>query len=364
MGSEGDGRDNESDQSGSQFGPPVGDFGPPVGDFGPPVGDFGPPMDDFGPPTAGRQQPWQVPEPATDHPELAWRPADEPPTAPPPAQYRAPETTVFPDGPPPPAPTVRHPQLPVDSDDDLTVRHPVAPQTGQRDEWWNRPTDSGGVPTPPEPSPRSESESLSWADDPIAKRLAPSKAIPTPDSAPARQSATRGRWIVLGGVGAVVVVVALVVSIVAVNRGGGSGSDKAAPPPVPLTTTTPELSCPAGHDGKITVGNGVGDTATGPGAILGFQHAFYVERNGERARQFVAPDAENVSAAEVIQQAINDQIPTGTTHCLRITELGPEHFEVDLTENRPDGSRLVYRQSVTTANRDGSTLVFSIKERT
>jgi hypothetical protein len=361
VGSEDDAKDNESDQSGSGFGPPLDDFGPPVSEFGPPVGEFGPPVGEFGPSTRGKAPQWQVPEPATDHPELIWRPADEPPTPPPPATYRAPDTTVFPDGPPPAAPPARQPQPPADSDEDLTVRHATPPAGVDRDTWWNRPTESGGVPTPPAESlRRSDSAGLSWSDDPIVKRLAPSPAFPTPGFTPNRKNGSRGRWIVLGAVAAIAVVVALVVTIVAVNRDSGGDGGVAAPPPA---ATTAALSCPTSREGKVTVGNGAGDAASGPGAILGFQYSFYVERSGERARRFVDPEALNVSTADIIQQAINDQIPVGTTHCLRIIELATDTFDVDLTEHRIDGVTTVYRQTVTTTNRDGKTLIYAIKER-
>ncbi|WP_433680765.1 hypothetical protein [Nocardia sp. CA-119907] len=341
MGSEGDGRNNESDQSGSEFGPPLDDFGPPVSEFGPPVGEFGPP-------TGGQVRPqWSVPEPATDHPELIWRPADEPPSVPPPPpQYRAPDTTVFGDAPPPPA---RRPEPPAEPDP--TVRHATPPQ---RETWWSSPTESGGVPKPP-----SAPSGLSWADDPIAKRLAP-KLLSDDITATPSRSGSRGRWIALGVLAAVVVVLALVVTFVAVSR-DDDGSPKAVPPAPPSTSAA--LSCPASKDGKVTRGNGQGDTSSGAGAILGFQYEFYVGRNGEHARKYVAPDAENVSTAEIIQQAINEQIPVGTTHCLRIAEVAAETFEVDLTEHRPDGTTNVYRQTVTTVIRDGKTVIFAIKER-
>ncbi|MGW4770349.1 hypothetical protein ACWEO2_20170 [Nocardia sp. NPDC004278] len=359
MGSEGDGRNNESDQSGSEFGPPLDDFGPPVSEFGPPVSEFGPPVGEFGPPTGGQVRPqWSVPEPATDHPELIWRPADEPQTVPPPPpQYRAPDTTVFGDAPPPPArrpepPAVRRPEPPAEPDPtEATVRH-ATPQ--QRETWWSNPSESGGVPKPP-----SDPSGLSWSDDPIAKRLAP-KLLSDEISATSSRSGSRGRWIVLGVLAAVVVVLALVVTFVAVSRDDNS-SPKAAPPPPPSTSAA--LSCPASRDGKVTRGNGQGDTASGAGAILGFQYEFYVGRSGERARKYVAPDAENVSTAEIIQQAINEQIPVGTTHCLRIAEVASDTFEVDLTEHRPDGTTNVYRQTVTTVVRDGKTVIFAIKER-
>lgn len=162
---------------------------------------------------------------------------------------------------------------------------------------------------------------------------------------------------VLGVLAAVVVLIALTVTIIAVSRDNG---DTTATPDVGGTTAA--LSCPSSKDGKVTVGNGPGDTASGAGAILGFQNAFYVARNGERARSFVAPDAD-FSTAAVLQQAIDEHIPVGTTHCVRITESGQDTFDVDLTEHRPDGTTIVYPQRVTTVDRGGRKLVFVIRER-
>ncbi|WP_332838798.1 hypothetical protein [Nocardia bovistercoris] len=357
MASEGDAKDDEAGRR-SEFGPPVGDFGPPVGDFGPPVGDFGPPVADFGgpvadfggpmtdfggpvadfggPPQAEPAQGWSVPQAPANHPEVGWRPAGGTAAMVPPPQYRAPEASAA-------------PEAPIETD----AGQRPEPKTPSPDRWWS-PTDTGEVPKPPELSP-SES-GLSWADDPIAKRLAP--GAPTSEPSGSRFSVSR---LALGIVGALAVVIALVVVIVAVSSGGGEDEQPTAAPPPPKTTAA--LSCPASRDGKVTVGNGPGDTLRGPDAVLGFQYAFYVERSGEKVRRFVAPDAENISTAEVIQRAISEQIPPGTTHCLRITELGADSFDVDLTEHRPDGTTTVYRQTVITVEREGRTLVFAIRER-
>ncbi|WP_435593054.1 hypothetical protein [Nocardia sp. bgisy118] len=367
MGSEGDAKDNEADQPGSQFGPPLSDFGPPVGDFGPPVGDFGPPVggggfgppvSEFGGPQLGEVGP-QWPEPAGDHPDVGWRPAAEAPSVPPPPpQYRAPDTTVFPDNPPvpqarPASQSRPAPDFERDVSSDATVRHTVAPAGGAPERWWNSASESGEVPKPPQ-EPRKSDSGLSWADDPIAKRLAPSAPVASSPSSGGGNT----RWIVLGVAAALAVLIGLVVTIVAVNGGGDEGTT-ATPPPA----TSAAGGCPPARDGNMTRGNGAGSTDTGPDAILGFQYAFYVERSGERVRKFVAPDAANISTGEVIQKAIDEQIPKGTTHCLWMFEVAPGTYEVDLREHRPDGSTIVYKQTVITVEKDGKTLVSSIKER-
>ncbi|MEV0252065.1 hypothetical protein AB0H76_36150 [Nocardia sp. NPDC050712] len=354
----------------------MGDFGAPTHDFGAPVGDFGPPVEEFGGPPMDRTGPsWSV-QPTADQPDLGWRPAGEGVPAPSTPTYRSPETPARPQPQAPPS-QPRVPQQPPPADfgpevgaepsSAATTRYqtpatPAAvppPPSAEREQWWTTPAaDYNLDDDEPATSSRGAASSMSWADDPIAQRLAPGAPVAKPP-APSR----RGRWITLGVAGILAVVIGLVATIIALNRNPGGDEDgkvTAAPPP---PSATAALSCPSSADGKVTVGNGAGNTSSGPGAILGFQYAFYVERSGEKVRNYVAPDAENISSADIIQKAISEQIPLGTTHCLRITEVHPDAFDVDLTEHRPDGTTTVYRQTVITANRDGKTLWFAIKER-
>ncbi|WP_223885300.1 hypothetical protein [Nocardia colli] len=282
---------------------------------------------------------WQVTEQTGDHPELVWRPAaDAGATPPPPPQYRAPDSTAFPE--PRPAPPVPPRVPPVDREPDA-----------DKDSWWTRPTDTGSVPKPPPLT----SPSLSWSDDPIAKMLTP--ATPAAPPAPERKSGSHTARNVLAGILAVVILVGLTVTVIMVSKGGNDN------PVPPAASSSAEKSCPADKTGKVTIGNGNGDTSSGANAILGFQYAFYVERSGERARRFVAPDAENVSPADVIQAGIDTEVPVGTKHCLRISEVGSDTFNVDLTQRKPDGTETIYHQTITTVIRDGKVLVYSIKPR-
>ncbi|NKY37031.1 hypothetical protein HGA13_28765 [Nocardia speluncae] len=368
----GEDRGRESDPA--DFGPPTGDFGPPTGDFGPPVSEFGPPVSEFGPPTGDLPvQGWQ---PAgADNPELAWRPADgasgavpEPPAVPaPPPQYRAPDSST-------PAYPATGDSVPVTrprpgSTDDTTVRHSVPTDPAQRrpgadrtaepeqatvrhsaaDLRWpgTEPSDRGDGPVLP------RSGGLSWDSDPIAQKLTPQSV-----SSALAEKPRRGL-----PVGTIVAVAAVIVAFIAVGvaivvvRGGGEGGTG------PTAEAIEGLGCPATQDGAVTVGNGAGDTTSGPDAVLGFQHAFYTQRSGTGAREFVAPDSPAISAAETIQGAIDEQIPAGTQHCVRITERTANTFDVDLTERRPNGATTVYKQTVTTVERDGKTLLWVIEDR-
>ncbi|MGA4785779.1 hypothetical protein [Nocardia sp. AB354] len=363
------GDDQGRDEGESEFGPPVSGFGPPLNDFGPPTGETG---------AVG----W-APVGEPERPTLGWQPADTPATPsvpPPPAQYRAPDSTAAPE-------TVRHsaPEAPrapetVRTPAPETVRTPApetrrvpepphgtdaarAPETvrypdaggadADRGTWW-RADDSGFPPTPP----RETTGSL-WDDDELAKKLAPSRP---PGQPQAEARPDRNMPVILAGAaGAVVIVIALVLIIVFATRssdGDGSvGGGKSSPPSVAA------LSCPARTDGNVVIGNGPGDTNSGSAAILGFQHAFYADRSGVKAHDFVAPDASNVSTASTMQQAIDSLIPQGTTYCLRVETVTPEQFNVDLTEHRPDGTTTLYKQLVKTVNREGKNLIFSIDQR-
>ncbi|WP_410873585.1 hypothetical protein [Nocardia sp. A7] len=221
------------------------------------------------------------------------------------------------------------------------------------DRWWDAPDDDGAIPKPPsEPG-------LSWADDPIARRLAPKNPL-TPAPVEQEPDNKRLRWIIGGVAAAVLLVVALVLTIGLVKRGGGADPGVTAAP-VPSVASATE--CQSVAEQSVTVGNGPGDTASGARAILGFQYAFYTDRSGAKVREFVAPDAENISPAETIQQAIDGQIPAGTTHCVKMRETSVGHYDVELREMHPDGSAVVYKQEIITTNTDGKWQVKSITAR-
>ncbi|QLY32030.1 hypothetical protein [Nocardia huaxiensis] len=410
----------------NDFGPPVrdsgaapGGFGPPVDDsesdpagFGPALNDFGPSLNDFGPAVEPGAAGWApAGEPAS--PDLAWRPADAPPSVPaPPPQYRAPDSWT------PPA-TGQYP--PVGGESPATGQYsPVAPQqpstgqyppvggqypsgagadptvvanpvagsaqqsaaaasnsgaavqssgAGSAGSWWRDSGSDGFPPTPPPERAESQADSLSWADDPIGRALAPKNVAPQGKS-PEEEKPAPPWGKIAAGVGAVVALVVAAGVVVAVTSRDGGSDDQAATSVVPATSTAKqsvttssapaELSCPTKREGNLTIGNGPGSTASGADAILGFQHAYYSERSGVKALSFVAPGS-NVLPADVMQGAIDQQIPPGTTYCVRILQVQPEQFDVDVTEHRPDGTTTVYRPHITTVNLEGRNLIQAIQ---
>lgn len=105
--------------------------------------------------------------------------------------------------------------------------------------------------------------------------------------------------------------------------------------------------------------SGPGDASSGPGVIAAFQYAYYALRSGAAVRATVTPDNSLVTEAGM-QQGINT-IPPGTTHCVDITEIGPNEYSAKVTETRPNGESITYKQRVVTAMMpDGRTLISKI----
>ncbi|MDF2468117.1 hypothetical protein [Rhodococcus erythropolis] len=101
-----------------------------------------------------------------------------------------------------------------------------------------------------------------------------------------------------------------------------------------------------------------GDQKSGPGVITAFEHAYYVTRSGTAVRELTTPDT-SLSAKEKIQAGI-DTVPTGTTHCVRITPISTGIYSVALTEIRPDDAPGQFSQTITTKDIDGRWFVDSI----
>ncbi len=404
------------DRGESAFGPPTSEFGPPVGEFGPPVDAFGPPTATGKPvgwqPADGPDRPtigWQ-PADTPERPSLGWQPVDQPaqPTVPaPPQQYRAPDSTgsreiVQPQQYRAPDSTgsreIVQPQqyrAPDSTGSQETVRYPdqsVAqqggPDTGAR---WRtappRPSEQSADAPKPQYGQTGQPRSL-WDDDDLAKKLAaprePSVAARGSGSGKGSSSGSlwddedlvlkvggtsgrqvstppadrprRNRGVLIGGIAAaVVVVVAIVGVIVFAMRGMGDTSTSAAATSAPAAGSG--LDCAAKTTPTMVVGNGPGDTNSGPGAILGYWHALIVDRDARLMHSFSAPNV-NLQPVQELQATIDAQIPKGATFCATITLQAPGQYSVVVTQRDPSGKITGYNPEViTTAVVGGKTLV-------
>jgi hypothetical protein len=110
----------------------------------------------------------------------------------------------------------------------------------------------------------------------------------------------------------------------------------------------------------VSWGRDAGGTSNGVDVIKAFDYGYYVLRSGAKARSVVTPDAALVADAPTIQRAV-DAMPTGTTHCLEITDRGGGVYEVKLAEFLPtsDSPNLTF-QVIETGVRDGRTVITAI----
>lgn len=101
-----------------------------------------------------------------------------------------------------------------------------------------------------------------------------------------------------------------------------------------------------------------GDQKSGAGVIAAFEHAYYVARSGAAVRALATPET-SLPLADKIQAGI-DTVPTGTTHCVRITPITTGVYSVVLAEMRPGQAPAQFPQTITTKDIDGRWFVDTI----
>lgn len=106
------------------------------------------------------------------------------------------------------------------------------------------------------------------------------------------------------------------------------------------------------EDGRV-VGSGPGSLDSPTGAVLAFDHAYYVERSAAKAFEAVAPTS-RMTEEQLRTEGI-DRLAEGTTHCMELRELAPTLLEVDLTEFPPEADPVLIRQRVRVAETPGGT---------
>ncbi|MET9490036.1 hypothetical protein [Nocardia sp. NPDC006630] len=174
-------------------------------------------------------------------------------------------------------------------------------------------------------------------------------------------AATR-RKMVRAGIGAAAALALVGGGVVMLT--GHSGSPAAAPAPKPAAATkTAAPWCAETHSPTLVVGNGQGKApgtpgVTGPDLILFQQYQWYVARNADAARTVLSADA--VAADPDQARAAVAAVPAHTQHCVSITTLAPDRFDVQIEERRPDGTAPRWQQTVTTGQQDGHTVITAI----
>ncbi len=214
---------------------------------------------------------------------------------------------------------------------------------------------------PPRPTPAPES-----AEAPTSAPAVP--VTDTAAAAPAKRDSDRSRtWMLVGGG----IAVLAVVSAAVVTTMTGSTNEPQAPPlpsssVVASPSTTPSTTataaapawCAAVTEPDRIVGNGPGGRDSGPAVIQAFEHAYYVQRDGQAVAELMVLPGNDI-------QSFIDAVPAGTEHCVTVlpTE-DPHRWSVDvLLKFPPVGDEGIHKQWITTMPADGGFKIANVENR-
>lgn len=128
---------------------------------------------------------------------------------------------------------------------------------------------------------------------------------------------------------------------------------------VKTAATAPADPCPDSVEGDTTTGDGAGDQSSPAGAVLAWNHNYYVTRSAKNAK---AVTTENAVATEPELQKAIDAVPAGSTHCVTITDLGKGLLRVKLAVTAPQGQPDLKPQLVQTTRAGGRWWIESIRK--
>lgn len=181
------------------------------------------------------------------------------------------------------------------------------------------------------------------AFDPGGDQFSTDKYLRTPQKATRSDTAKRGTRMKLGiAAGTVALGAAAVFAL------GGGDADS------PSTGTTAAVATTTGSaPSTIASIPGPGGTTSGPGVILGFDDAYYGQRNGVAAAAFLVASQNTPVTAQAIQADI-DRVDPKTTHNIVITSTGTENaYNVLLTVTTQEGLSHEYHQQYTVVSSGG-----------
>ncbi|WP_405138763.1 hypothetical protein [Nocardia sp. NBC_01388] len=165
----------------------------------------------------------------------------------------------------------------------------------------------------------------------------------------------------------VAAVLAVIAGIVWVKVAPGDDSaSQAAPSPTlvpavpnPNQPAAPGAWCQAVESADRVSGSSSGNLNTAPGVIMHLEYAWYVLRDATVVRSLLTPDAK--AAPEQATRDAISAVPAGTQHCVTISRLPADHWDVNIDERRPDGTKNTWQQTfTTTTGGDGRVLISSI----
>jgi hypothetical protein len=215
-----------------------------------------------------------------------------------------------------------------------------------------------------------------WANDgpPVTSVVDRTGSKPGPAELRGQLGPLRGRRMAVLVTGSALVVVGVVALVVVSAVHGGRDHNTRAPTSTNTLSVAPVVDshaadgCRQSSAGLAVSGTGAGNTRSGPGVILAFNHAYYVERSNAHALEFLAPGAECVNTQrgeryaltrEFIQSGIN-KVAANTRYCVQIEPDAADRWQVEITEQVGSDTTAVTRQLVTTTTVDGRTLIATI----
>ena len=196
----------------------------------------------------------------------------------------------------------------------------------------------------PAPNPHAYLNDDSESLDPARDQFSTDKYLRTPQKATRSDTAKRRTRMKLGIVAGTVALG----SVAVVTLGGGGDADS------PSAGTTAAVATTTGSaPSTIASIPGPGGTTSGPGVILGFDDAYYGQRNGVAAAAFLVASQNTPATAQAIQADI-DRVDPKTTHNIVITSTETENaYNVRLTLTTPEGVSHEYHQQYTVVSSGG-----------
>lgn len=191
----------------------------------------------------------------------------------------------------------------------------------------------------------------------------PEPAVPEPIR-PVTPEPRRRRPMLVALVAAVAVagVIAIVATAMVVSTGEENETATGPASTPPSTAAASEQSaetCAASTVGTRTTGNGPGDQSSGPGVILAFNHAYYVQRNATAVRAFTRG---NVTQEVPELQRFIDAVAPGTTYCLTVDDRGGGLYALKIEVASPNLPPEVIPQLVETTKAEGKTWITAIRK--
>lgn len=163
-----------------------------------------------------------------------------------------------------------------------------------------------------------------------------------PERSDQEKQRVRKRFMAVGIAAAVATGVVLTV----VLGGGGDDGSGAAGVTAAMPTSAPNTPS------TVATAPAAGDVTSGPGVILGFDHAYYTSRDGEEAASNLVPSQNNPGTIDALQRDIDSTDPA-MQHDIQITSTSSENVYNVLLTLTADGVPHEYHQQYTVVSQGG-----------